>query len=96
MVDGENNKVLFSSNPDVVVPIASITKLMTAMVVLDAKQPLNEVIPVAIQHTKELQGVFSRVKVGSKISRREMLLLTLMSVGKSCRCQPGTQLPRWL
>lgn len=79
VVDQQSNKVLFASNPDVVVPIASITKLMTVMVVLDARQPLNEVIPVAIEHTPELKGVYSRVRVGSRVSRRDMLLMTLMS-----------------
>lgn len=79
VIDLKNQKVIYSSNPDKVLPIASITKLMTALVTLDAKQSLNEVIPIFISDTKELTGVFSRVKVGSEISRREMLLLVLMS-----------------
>ena len=62
-----------------VVPIASVTKLMTAMVVLDAKLPLDQALPVTIRDAKEMQGVYSRVRIGSEISRREMLLLTLMS-----------------
>ena len=57
----------------------SITKLMTAMVVLDSKLPLDEVLPIAISETSEMRGVFSRVRVGSQISRRDMLLLALMS-----------------
>ncbi|MFO6383514.1 D-alanyl-D-alanine endopeptidase, partial [Pseudomonas aeruginosa] len=56
-----------------------ITKLMTAMVVLDSKLPLDEVLPIAISETSEMRGVFSRVRVGSQISRRDMLLLALMS-----------------
>lgn len=79
LVDLNTNEVLYSSNPDMVVPIASVTKLMTAMVVLDAKLPLDQVLPVTIRDAKEMQGVFSRVRIGSEISRREMLLLTLMS-----------------
>ncbi|WP_295472958.1 D-alanyl-D-alanine endopeptidase [uncultured Pseudomonas sp.] len=79
VVDLQTNKVIYSSNPDVVVPIASVTKLMTAMVVLDAKQSMDEVIPVDISQTKEMKGVFSRVKLGSQLSRRDMLLITLMS-----------------
>ncbi len=71
--------MLYSRNPDLVVPIASITKLMTAMVVLDSKLPLDEVLPIAISETSEMRGVFSRVRVGSQISRRDMLLLALMS-----------------
>jgi D-alanyl-D-alanine endopeptidase (penicillin-binding protein 7) len=79
LVDLKTNEILYSSNPDVVVPIASVTKLMTAMVALDAKQPLDERVPIAIKDVKEMRGVFSRVKVGSQLSRRDMLQLALMS-----------------
>src|SRR3990167_5807274 len=79
LVDLKTNEVLYSSNPDLVVPIASVTKLMTAMVTLDAKLPLDEVLAVHISDTKEMRGVYSRVRVGSEISRQELLLLTLMS-----------------
>ena len=60
-------------------PVASVTKLMTAMVVLDAKLPLDEMLPITIRDTQEMQGVFSRVRVGSELSRRDMLLLSLMA-----------------
>ncbi len=79
LVDLNTDKVLYSSNPNMVVPIASVTKLMTAMVTLDAKLPLNEQLPVIIRDVHDMRGVYSRVRIGSEISRREMLLLTLMS-----------------
>ncbi len=79
VIDLQTNKVIYSNNADEVVPIASITKLMTAMVVLDAKLPLDEIISVDIHQTKEMKGVFSRVRVNSEISRKDMLLLALMS-----------------
>lgn len=79
VIDLQTDKVLYSSNPDVIVPIASVTKLMTAMVVLDAKQSMDEYIPVDISQTPEMKGVFSRVKLGSQLSRKDMLLITLMS-----------------
>lgn len=79
LVDLKTNKVLYSSNPNVVLPIASVTKLMTAMVALDAKLPLNQQLPINISETKEMKGVFSRVRIGSEISRRNMILLALMS-----------------
>lgn len=79
VVDLRDNHILYSSNPDVVVPIASVTKLMTALVVLDANQPLDEIISVDISQTKEMKGVYSRVRLNSEISRRDMLLLALMS-----------------
>lgn len=77
--DMTDNHLLYSSNADKVVPIASLSKLMTAIVVLDAQQPMDEIISVDIHETPELRGVFSRVRVGSEISRRNMLLLALMS-----------------
>ncbi len=79
VVDLSTGKEIYSSLPDVPVSIASITKLMTAIVVLDAKQSMDELLTVDIRDTKELKGVFSRVRVGSQLSRRELLRLSLMS-----------------
>jgi D-alanyl-D-alanine endopeptidase (penicillin-binding protein 7) len=79
LVDLATNKTIWSSHPDVVRPIASVSKLMTAMVVLDAKLPLNEKLSVDISHTPEMKGVYSRVRLGSQISRHDMLLLALMA-----------------
>lgn len=78
LVDLQTNKVIYASNPDVVVPIASVTKLMTGMVVLDAKQNMDEYISINISDTPEMKGVFSRVKLNSEMPRKEMLLITLM------------------
>jgi D-alanyl-D-alanine endopeptidase (penicillin-binding protein 7) len=79
LVDLKTNEVLYSSNPNLVVPIASVTKLMTAVVTLDAKLPMEQQIPVVIRDVPEMRGVFSRVHIGSEISRQEMLLMALMS-----------------
>lgn len=79
VVDLATGKEVYASFPEAVVPIASITKLMTAMVVLDAKQPMNQMISVEINDNHELKGVFSRVKLNSQLSRQEMLRLALMS-----------------
>ena len=59
--------------------MASITKVMTAMVVLDAHLPLDEMLTVDISQTPEMKGIYSRVRLNSQISRRNMLLLALMS-----------------
>ncbi len=79
LIDLQTNNVIYENKPDTVMPIASVTKLMTAMVVLDAKQPMNEVIDVDISHTPEMKGVFSRVKLGSELDRKNMMLIALMS-----------------
>ncbi|HAU8264178.1 TPA: D-alanyl-D-alanine endopeptidase [Kluyvera intermedia] len=79
IVDLQTNQVIYSSHPELVRPIASITKLMTAMVVLDAHLPLDEKIKVDISYTPEMKGIYSRVRLNSEISRKDMLLLALMS-----------------
>lgn len=79
VVDLNTNKVIFASHPDLVRPMASITKLMTVMVTLDAHLPLDEMLKVDISHTPELRGVYSRVRLNSEISRKNMMLLALMS-----------------
>jgi len=79
LVDLQTNQVLYERNADSVVPIASVTKLMTAMVTLDAKLPLDQQLPIMIRDTQEMRGVFSRVRIGSELSRRDMLLLALMA-----------------
>ena len=79
LVDLKTNEVLYSSNINQQVPIASVTKLMTAMVVLDAKLPLDEMISFDISDAKIMRNVHSRVRVGSVVSRETMMLLTLMS-----------------
>ncbi|WP_058913840.1 D-alanyl-D-alanine endopeptidase [Entomohabitans teleogrylli] len=79
IVDLQTNKVIYASHPDLVRPMASITKVMTAMVVLDARQPLDEMLSVDISQTPEMKGIYSRVRLNSQISRKNMLLLALMS-----------------
>ena len=79
LIDLQSNQVIYENHADAVRPIASVTKLMTAMVVLDAKQPMDENLTIDISQTKEMKGVFSRVKLGSELNRRDMLLIALMS-----------------
>ncbi|WPP01611.1 D-alanyl-D-alanine endopeptidase [Pseudomonas sp. HR96] len=79
LIDLQTNNVIYENKPDTVMPIASVTKLMTAMVVLDAKQSMTEMLSVDISHTPEMKGVFSRVKLGSELDRKNMMLIALMS-----------------
>ncbi len=79
LIDLNSNKELYSNHADRVVPIASVTKLMTAMVVLDAKLPMDEMLTMTIANNPEMKGVYSRVRLGSLLDRRETLLITLMS-----------------
>ncbi|MBL8480814.1 MAG: D-alanyl-D-alanine endopeptidase [Rhodocyclaceae bacterium] len=77
--DSTSGQILYSRNAESVVPIASITKLMTAMVVLDAKPDLAEPIAVTEEDIDSIKGTHSRLFVGAELSREEMLRLALMS-----------------
>lgn len=75
--DGE--RVLLAKNDEAVVPIASITKLMTALVVLDAWLPPGELIAISKDDKDGLKGTKSRLQVGMKITRDDLLRLALMA-----------------
>jgi serine-type D-Ala-D-Ala endopeptidase (penicillin-binding protein 7) len=79
VIEDGTGKVLLEKNSDQVVSIASLTKLMTAMVVLDARQDMNEMIAIDQQDVDILKHSTSRVPVGAKISRGDVLQLALMS-----------------
>ncbi len=72
-------EVLYAKNTDQAIPIASITKLMTVMVVLDAKLPLDEAITITEDDIDRVKNTSSRLRVGSVLSRAELMLLALMS-----------------
>ena len=77
--DAGTSQVLLEKNAEAVVPIASITKLMTAMVVLDAKLPLDEMLTISDDDRDMVMGTTSRLSVGWSLSREDMLHLALMS-----------------
>ncbi|MBT9488800.1 MAG: D-alanyl-D-alanine endopeptidase [Rubrivivax sp.] len=79
VIDQDTDEVLFSKNSDAVLPIASITKLMTAMVVVQAGQSLDEMLTVTQEDVDTEKGSGSRLAVGTQLSRGEMLHLALMS-----------------
>jgi len=79
VVEDDTGKILLEKNADAVVPIASLTKLMTAMVVLDAKLDMEEMIEIDSADVDRLKFSSSRVAVGTTLSRRDTLHLALMS-----------------
>nr|MCU0869010.1 D-alanyl-D-alanine endopeptidase [Burkholderiales bacterium] len=79
VVDQENGTPLYAKNTQAVMPIASITKLMTAVVVLDAQQPLDEIVEVTEDDIDFVKGTGSRLRIGTQLTRREMLKLALMA-----------------
>src|SRR5688572_26811213 len=78
VVNGDTGQVIFERKAALVVPIASITKLMTALVVIDGQQPLDEVIKVSAEDVWKGKGAFSRLAVGTKLTRGDLLRLALM------------------
>ena len=77
--DQQTQRPLYTKNSDSLAPIAAITKLMTAMVVLDAKQSLDEVISINVSDIDMLKGTHSRLRIGMLLTRSELLRLALMA-----------------
>ncbi len=79
VIDQRNGKVLLEKNSYKVVPIASVSKLMTAMVVLDAKLPMNGVVTIDENDIDHRKNTTSRLPMGTKMTRETAMLLALMS-----------------
>ena len=79
VVDQDTNEVLINKNSHAVLPIASITKLMTALVVTENSLAMDEVLTVSQDDVDATAGSRSRLKLGTQLSRGEMLHLALMS-----------------
>ena len=77
--DQQTQRPLYTKNSDTQSPIASITKLMTAMVVLDAQLPLDEEISIDVADIDTLKGTRSRLRIGMTLTRSELLKLALMA-----------------
>jgi serine-type D-Ala-D-Ala endopeptidase (penicillin-binding protein 7) len=79
VLDQDTNEVLFSKNPQAVLPIASITKLMTALVVVEAGLSLDEKLTVSQDDVDTEKFTRSRLAVGTTLTRGDMLHLALMA-----------------
>ena len=79
VLDASDGRAVFSKSANAVTPIASLTKLMTAIVTIDGGQSLDEPIGIDIDDLDYLKGTRSRLGMGSELSRREMLQLALMA-----------------
>ena len=79
VVDQNTNEVLFRKNDEEVLPIASLTKLMTGLIISEAALPMDEIIRVTQEDVDTEKGSSSRLKVGTELSRGKLLHLALMS-----------------
>ncbi len=79
VVDQDTKEVLFRKNDHAVLPIASITKLMTGVLVSEAHLPMDEMLTITQDDVDTEKGSSSRLRVGTQLSRGELLHLALMS-----------------
>jgi D-alanyl-D-alanine endopeptidase (penicillin-binding protein 7) len=79
VINDDSGAVLLEKNAGTIVPIASLTKLMTAMVILDSKPNMEEAISIQAEDIDTLKHSASRVPVGATLPRKEVLQLALMS-----------------
>src|SRR5580700_622785 len=79
VLDTTHSSVLYSRRSDIAMPIASITKLMTALVVMEAGQPLDESLTVTDADRASGKGAFSRLVPGTELSRGDLMHLALMA-----------------
>jgi D-alanyl-D-alanine endopeptidase (penicillin-binding protein 7) len=93
VVDQNSAEVLFEKNANVALPIASLTKLMTGMVVMDSKQDLDEVLRVTDDDVDRHKFSSSRLPVGASMTRRELLHIALMSSENRAAAALGRNYP---
>lgn len=79
VVDQDTQEVLFSKNEQAVLPIASLTKLMTGLLISEAQLPMDEMVTISQADVDVEKWSTSRLRVGTQLSRRELLHLALMA-----------------
>jgi len=93
VLDPVTGHTLYEKNADQAAPIASITKLMTAMVVLDAKLPLEEVVQINNEDIDLIKNTRSRLPIGSHFRRDDLLRLALMASDNRAASALGRNYP---
>src|SRR5688572_21779016 len=91
--DAGTGEIVFGKNADAVTPIASITKLMTAMVILDRGLDLEEKIVLSREDAVAMKGSRSRLRTGLAMTRGELLLIALMSSENRAAAALGVSYP---
>jgi D-alanyl-D-alanine endopeptidase (penicillin-binding protein 7) len=79
VIDQDTREVLFSKNEEAVLPIASLTKLMTGLIISEAKLPMDEMITITQDDVDTEKGSSSRLRVGTMLSRADAMHLALMA-----------------
>ena len=79
ITNAKTGEMLYGKNYNQTMPIASITKLMTAMVVLDAGLDMNDPVTVTQDDVDKLRNTHSRLSIGTTLTRADMMLIALMA-----------------
>ena len=79
VVNQQTGEIIYAKNTNLPTPIASVTKLMTAMVMLDARLPMDELVSISDEDVDYLKGTSSRLAVGTVLTRGELLQLALIA-----------------
>ncbi len=93
VLDPASGNILYAKNADQVAPIASLTKIMTAMVVLDAKLDLEEPIEITAEDIDQVKNTSSRLPVGTHFRRDDLLRLALMASDNRAASALGRNYP---
>ena len=93
VIDQTSSEVLFEKNPAVALPIASITKLMTGLLVVQAQQDLNEVLTISEADVDRHKYTSSRLPVGARMTRGNLLHIALMSSENRAAAALGRNYP---
>src|SRR5471032_1481797 len=93
VLDQSNSEVLFEKNSNVALPIASITKMMTGLIVVQAHQDMDELLTVTDDDVDRVKFSSSRLKVGAQLSRANMLHIALMSSENRAASALGSNYP---
>jgi serine-type D-Ala-D-Ala endopeptidase (penicillin-binding protein 7) len=93
VMDAETGDIVYNKNSEAIVPIASITKLLTAMVILDAGLDLESRVVLSREDRDRLKGTRSRLRPGTVLTRDELLLLALMASENQAAAALGRTFP---
>jgi len=93
IVNQDTGEILYAKSTDLPTPIASVTKLMTAMVMLDAHLPMDEQLTISVAEVDSLKGTGSRLRVGTDLTRSELLQLALMASENRAAAALGRNYP---
>lgn len=93
VIDQSTSKVLFEKNADIALPIASLTKLMTGLVVVESRQDMQELLEVTTEDIDRIKNTSSRLPIGASLSRADMLHIALMSSENRAASALGRNFP---